>query len=160
MQNLPERLQQVFALPGDRDHEKGGQGGPELNPHPVRRGAEKSAQSQVLFEPTKEKFDGPAAAIDQRDDQGSECKLIGEENQRLPGSGIEIADPPQRLGIIRTALGRVESNGLIAAQAGRLVHGTRGHDIGGGVGLKPGDEARPPAHATGAIARNRDSLGR
>ena len=74
LQNFPERLGQVHSLLGDRHQEKGGHGGPYLDPYTVWRGTEKSAQAQVLFDPAEEQLDGPASAIDQRNYQGIEIE--------------------------------------------------------------------------------------
>ena len=47
LQDFIHRRSQVFLLLGDRNQEVGAQGGPELDPHAVGRGAEEAAQSQV-----------------------------------------------------------------------------------------------------------------
>ena len=58
LQNLPERLRQVQPALGDGDQEIRADGRPDLHAHAVEGSAVKSAQAQVLFDPTKEQLDG------------------------------------------------------------------------------------------------------
>ena len=79
LQDFIHRWREIPLLLGDGDKQVGAECGPDLNPHAVRRVAEKSAQTQVLLDPAKEKFDGPAAPIDRGDGERGQVKLIGQE---------------------------------------------------------------------------------
>ena len=118
----------------------GAQGRPDLHAHAVWIGAEEAAQPQVLFDPAKEQLDFPAMFVDERHSERIERKLIGQEDEPQFGFGIDIADAPQRFWIAASALRGVESDGLIATQAGgRCDRSRRGHVVAG-VGLEAGDE--------------------
>src|ERR1700722_1553159 len=106
----------MLALLGDGDQQVGAQRGPDLHPHTVGRVAQKTAQAEVLFDPTEEKFDTPAATVNLRDGEGFERKPVAEEDQSLPAYRIDIADPTQRIGIVPPTLARVELDRLVAAQ--------------------------------------------
>ena len=95
LQNLMKTAGQgIFAL-GDRDEQVGAQRRPDLDANSIGRGAEKSAQAQVLLDPTEEQLDRPAAAVNLRDDQRFEVESVGQENEGLAGFRIDIADSPQ-----------------------------------------------------------------
>ena len=128
LQNFIHRRFKVFLLLGDCDQEISAQCGPNLDAHAVGRVAEKSTQAQVLFDPTEEKFDGPAAAVDRGDQQSGQVELVGQEDQCLAGFWLDVADPPQRLGIGHATFGGIEPDRLIATQAHGFVHRPRRDD--------------------------------
>lgn len=96
-------------------------------PHPVRSGAEETAQAQVRFDPAKEQFDFPAVPADQGDGQRIKQKLVSEKDEPKTGFRIDRAEAPHRLRITTLALGGIEPNGLVATQSGVRRHGAAGH---------------------------------
>lgn len=133
LQNLIQRRSQVLLLLRDRHQEVRAHGGPDMDSDAVGRNAEEAPQSQVLFDPTAEPLDGPAAPVDLRDDEGRQVELIAQEDERLPCVGVHVADPAQHDRVTGPSLPRIEADRLIAAQADGPVHGPRlGHVVAGG----------------------------
>jgi hypothetical protein len=95
--------QSVFAL-GKHNQQIGTQRGPDLHAHAVGIRAEEAAQAQVLLDPGKEQFDGPAATIDLGHEQGVQVELIGEKYKGLAGIRIHITDTTKRIGVKRRPL--------------------------------------------------------
>ena len=77
----------------------------------------------MLLDPFEEQFDLPAAAIELGDGQRRHGEVVGQEDQRLAGFGIAIADAAQRVGIIVLGVQAGQHHGLVEAQAGGFVHG-------------------------------------
>ena len=67
----------------------------------------------------------PAAFVELRDGQGWEDEIVGEEYESLLCLGVEVADAAKGIGVVFRGLGCVQYNGLVAAQAGGFVDGTR-----------------------------------
>ena len=86
--------------------------------------AVQSPQSQVLFDPTKEQLDGPAAAENLRDHQSLQLKLVVEKDQRKVRLRIHATDSAQLVGIVLPADEGIEFDDLIGAQARGLVNRT------------------------------------
>ena len=129
LQDFIHRGCEIFLLLGDGDEEVGAECGPDLNPHAVRRVAEKSAEAQVLLDPAEEKFDGPAASINRGDDERGQVELVSQKDQRLLGFRIDMTDAAQRFRVSRTAFFGAETDRLIAAQTHGLVHRPRCNDV-------------------------------
>ena len=111
---------QTFFQNGDE--QINGDGGPDLGAHRVGRGAVKGFDAQMLLDPFEEEFDLPAAAIELGDGQRWHGEVVGQEDQRLAGFGITIADAPQRGGIIMLGLETGHHDGLVETQAGGFIH--------------------------------------
>ena len=58
----------------------------------VGRSAVKSFDTQVLLDPFEEQFDLPATAIELSDGHGWHDKVVGQEDQRVAGERVVIAD--------------------------------------------------------------------
>ena len=151
LQNLVERARQGSFAFRDRDQQVCAQRRPDLDAHPVGRGAEEPAQSQVLFDPAKEQFYRPAAAINLSDDQSFQLESIGQEDKGLAGLRIDIADPPQGLGIGLLAVAGAEPDCLVAAQPRGFVDRPRFRDVKADAGLQPRHE-EGPGHVHGVQA--------
>ena len=85
------------------------------------RGAVESPDTQMLFDPAEEQFDLPAGAVELRDDQGRELKIVGEKDQAQVFLGVEVVNAPQGRGIATRTLGSGEANGLIGTQARGMI---------------------------------------
>ena len=81
LQDFPQGGGQVQAARGDGDEQESAEGRPDLDSDAVERGAVKTAQSQVLLDPAKEQFDGPAAAVNLGDGKSVQVELIGQKRQ-------------------------------------------------------------------------------
>ena len=90
--------------------------------HGVWAGAIKGFDAEMLLDPFEEQFDLPAAAIQLGDGPSRDGEVVGEEDQRLAGMGITIANTPQRVRIIVLGLGVGQHHSLVKAQAGGFVH--------------------------------------
>ena len=97
---------------------------PGLDAKAVAGRAVQSPQSQVLFDPTKEQLDGPAAAENLRDHQSLQLKLVVEKDQRKVRLRIHATDSAQLVGIVLPADEGIEFDDLIGAQARGLVNRT------------------------------------
>ena len=137
-----QRSGEMFALLGNGDQQVGTQRGPNLHPYAVGRVAQETAQAEVLLDPTEEKFDTPATAVNLGDGEGIEREPVGQEHERLPAFRIDIADPPQWIGILLPSLARVELDRLVAAQSHGFVDRSGLGDIVKDAGLQPRDEER------------------
>src|SRR5437762_12540290 len=71
----------------------------------------------MLFDPAKAQFDLPALAVQFRDGQGLELKVVGEKDKAQVFLGVEVVNAPQGRGVATRALGTGEANGLIGAQS-------------------------------------------
>lgn len=111
---------QAFFQNGDE--QVNGNGAPDLGAHGVGRSAVKSFDAEMLFEPFEEQFNLPAAAIQLGDSQGRDGEVVGQEDQRLAGFGITVADAADRGGIIDLGLRSDGKHGLVKTQAGGFVH--------------------------------------
>ena len=100
-------------------------GNPDLRFHRVVGGAEERLDPQVLFDPLEEQLYLPAAFVELRDGQGWEDEIVGEEYESLLCLGVEVAYAEKGIGVVFRGLGCVQYNGLVAAQAGGFVDGTR-----------------------------------
>jgi hypothetical protein len=129
---------QTFFQNGDE--QINGDGGPDLGAHDVGAGAIKGFDAQMLLDPFEEQFDLPAAPIQLRDGQCWHGEVVGQEDQRLAGFGIAIADATQRDGIIVLGLQAGQHDGLVEAQAGGFIHGPGVTAGATKVLFGPGDE--------------------
>ncbi len=98
--------------------------------------------SQVLFDPFEEKFDLPAAAVKLCDGQRRQVEVVGQEHQILVVFGIIKLDAAQVLWVSKTGFDRSQCDGLIAAQSGGFVHGTRVDTAAQQIGFATNDEER------------------
>src|SRR5208282_6093364 len=89
---------------------------PHLRLHGVLGVAVEGSDMQMLFDPAKEQLDLPARAVELRDEQGRQVKIVGEKDQAQVLLGVEIVDAPQGGGIAARTLGSGQANGLIGTQ--------------------------------------------
>ena len=89
---------QTFLRNGN--DEVGGYGNPDLRLHGVLAGAQERLDAQMLFDPFEEQLDLPAALVERADRQRRQCRVVGQEDQRLARLGILEFDAPQMLGVI------------------------------------------------------------
>src|ERR1035437_5795382 len=113
-------MQTFFQNSDEQIH---GEGTPDLGAHGVRTGAVKGFAAEMLFDPFEEQFDLPAAMIQMGNSQSREGEVVGQEDQRLTGLGIAIADASQRAGIITLGIEAGRQHGLVETEAGGFVHG-------------------------------------
>jgi len=129
---------QTFFQNGDE--QVNGDGTPDLGAHRVGRRAIQGFDPQMLLDPFEEQFDLPAAPIQLRDGQGWPGEVVGQEDQRLAGFRIAIADAPPRDGIIVLGLQAGRHDRLVETQAGGFVHGPGVTAGATEILLGPGDE--------------------
>ncbi len=129
---------QTFFQNGDE--QINGDGGPDLGAHGVGAGAIKGFDTQMLLDPFEEQFDLPATPIQLSDGQCRDGEVVGQEDQRLAGLGIAIADATQRDGIIVLGLQAGQHDGLVETQAGGFVHRPGVTAGATEILLGPGDE--------------------
>jgi len=96
-------------------------GDPYLGLHCVLRCAEELFDPKVLFDPSEESFDEPAAAIQIGNGVCRQLEIVGEKNKMLIAGGIEVTNTPELLRVI--LLGGVAAKGdyLIASESCCLV---------------------------------------
>jgi len=104
-------------------------GDPHLDLHHVHRGPVERLDAQVLLDSLEEQLDLPPTLVELGDLEGREREVVREEHEPLPRVEIDIADPAHRVGVPGRRLGATERDGLVAAQAGGLVHRPR-HSAG------------------------------
>ena len=88
----------------------------------VLAGAIEDLDAQVLFAPFEEQFDLPTAMIQLSDCQSGDDKVVGQEDQRLAGLEVAIADAAQRGGIIAAGIETGRGYSLVETQSGGFVH--------------------------------------
>jgi len=108
-------------------------GDPNLGLHGILAGAEKRFDTKVLLDPFEEQFDLPAALVKVRDAQGRKFEMVGQEDQILPGFGVEEVDAPQLGGVAKFAFGTFEADALVATKPRFFVHRTGLADVVGQV---------------------------
>lgn len=109
----------------DRHQNVDGDSGPYLSSHRILRGAIKSLDAQMLFDPAEKQFDLPTTAIELGDRQSRQEEVVGEKHKTFLTHSIEVAHSPQSFGIAPLGHGIVEHHDLVALQAGVLVDGLR-----------------------------------
>lgn len=120
-----QRLWQAQFLFGDGHHEAGTDRRPHLQPHGVFTAARESPQSQVLLDPFAEQLDLPAAAVKLGHRRRGQNELIAQQDQRAARGRIAHAHAAQRAGEAAARPRTGQPHGLVTAQAGGFVHGTR-----------------------------------
>ncbi len=96
----------------------------------------------MLLDPLEEQLNLPTRLVDVGDGQRREREVVGQKLQPLVRPGVEVTDPPQRVGI---GLGRFDGSqydGLIRAQARGFVDGMRVAPLEQDVLLGSHDEER------------------
>ena len=76
----------------DSDQHIHGKGDPELSENRIFLCSVKRLDSQVLFEPTEEKLDLPAAAIQFGQGNGRDFEVVGQEDKALAHFRIDEFD--------------------------------------------------------------------
>ena len=94
----------------------------------------------MLFDPSEEQFDLPAAAIQFGDGEWGKGDLVGEKNQGSVLLCIMVFNAPKLFGIVGGTVNTGEHNGLIADQSGRPVDGMGIEATKSGVGFGPQEE--------------------
>ena len=101
LRNLVGRLTQLVSMLEYLNQHIHHHRNPQLRLDGIGSCAEESLDVQVLLHPFEEQLDLPSLAIQQRDRQRIERQVIGKERQPPAGIRIDVADPPQRVGIGR-----------------------------------------------------------
>ena len=76
----------------------------------------------MAFDPFEEQFDLPPAPVEFGHGPRGQFKLIGQKDQGAAGDFIPHPHPAQRPGKDRAGSPALQPNGLVATQAGALVH--------------------------------------
>lgn len=105
------------------DHQVNADCNPDLGANCVLSGAEKGFDTEVLFDPFEEEFDLPPAFINGCNGYGGQFEVVCEEDQPLAALGIDIADTPERLGVIALSLPCAQADDLVASQPGGFIDG-------------------------------------
>lgn len=95
----------------------GGNGRPDLGFDGVGGGSVERLDAQVLFDPFEEQFDLPARLEQFGYGHSVELKIVGQKHQRSIFFGIEVANAPQRVGVLLRRIERRKQNRLIADQS-------------------------------------------
>ena len=140
LQNLVQSSGQAESLLSDGDQQIGADGRPDLDGDAVGMQREESSQTEVLLNPAKEQLDLPASLVDAGHGQGRKIEVVGDENERLAGGRIVVADAAQGLGIGLAGVFGIEPDGLVATQAGGLVDAARHGHVETHVASGSGDE--------------------
>lgn len=82
-------------------------------------------KNALLLGPFEEKLHFPSGAVEFGDGQRRQAEVVGEEDQPLVVLGVVELHPAQWVGVAVAAFGGGQPDGLVAAQAGRLVHRAR-----------------------------------
>ena len=101
-----------FLLDDGNQHVSG-HGAPDLRLHRVLAGAQKTLDTQVLFDPLEEKFDLPTILVQGGNGQRRQARVVGQKYQRLARLGVFEADAAQVLGIVPCDVKAIERNALI-----------------------------------------------
>lgn len=91
----------------------------------------------MLFDPSEEEFDFPAAAVQFGKGEWGKGELIGEKNQGSILFDIMVFDAPELFRIVGGSVKAGEQNGLIADQSGGAVDGMGIEATESGVGFGP-----------------------
>ena len=121
LQNPAEVFVESVNLIETGHHEVNADGDPDLGFHGVFGSAVERLDAQVLLDPFEEEFDVPTAFVDASDRERLQAEVIGDEDEALARVGVDEADAAELFRIVPFAFGRLQSDGLVAAQAGRLV---------------------------------------
>ena len=121
---------QFQGLLEDGHQEIGADRRPDLDAHGVVGGADERANAQVLFDPTKEQLDLPARPVDLGDLERGQREMVGQEDERVFATRIDVSNPAQQVGIALARIEAAQPDRLIAAKSRRSVHGTTGAHIG------------------------------
>ena len=105
-------------------------------------GAIETLDTQMLFDPFEEQLDLPATTIKIGNGQCGQIEIVGQKNQMPVVHGIVELDAAQVLRVILASFGCGQHNGLIAAQAGTLVHGARANAAKEQIGFATDDKER------------------
>jgi len=116
------------------------QGDPDLGKDRVFGGAIERFDSQMLFEPAKEKFHLPAAAIQFGYSNGWNREVVGQEDKTPARFRIDELDQAQLFRIIPVCVKVDEHDGLVAAKSGVAIHGPGVESPIPGVALGSGDK--------------------
>jgi hypothetical protein len=106
----------------------------------ILRGSKKPLDSQELLDLLEEQFDLPAILVKRANRHGRQRHLIGEEDERLAGVGIEEPNPAQLGWVIPLRVEAIQRNALIADDARGSVGRHRIDAMPVHVRLGPGDE--------------------
>jgi hypothetical protein len=143
LQSLMQTSGKLQPLFGDGDQQIGANRRPDLDDRAVGVVREEPAQTQVLLDPPKEQLDLPPALVNRGYDQRRQSEVVGQEDQREVAVGLVVADAAQLGRVTLAGFGRVQADGLIATQAGGLVHPPRFAPVESGVAIGPGHEPSP-----------------
>ena len=127
-------------LPGNGDQHVRGHGAPDLRLDRVLARAQEVLDAQVLLDPFEEQLHLPAALVKRANGQGRQCRVVGQEDQRLAGGGILVADAPQVLGVIPHGIMPGQHDPLVADQAGGTIDLGRVHTPAAHAHLGAGHE--------------------
>lgn len=114
MQDFAERAIGFEFLLDDSDKYINRNGDPDLSLHGVWRSTIECFDSK-MFDPFEENLDLPTVLEEQRNGQGWENKVVGQEDESAIGFGVEITDSPEGIGIDLRGFGSLENNRLIAS---------------------------------------------
>ena len=74
----------------------------------------------MLFHPFEEQLHLPSAAVELGNYDGGQREVVGQENQLLPGGGIDIANAPQGVGMLLSREPPGQDDRLVETDAGPL----------------------------------------
>ena len=115
-------------------------GDPDLGENRVFGGAVKGFDPQMLFEPTKEEFYLPAAAIQIGHSNSRNREVVGQEDKTPGRFRIDKLDQAQFVRIIPMRVEVDEHDGLVAMQSGVAIHRMGVEPSIPGIALGSGDE--------------------
>ena len=116
------------------------EGDPDLGEHRIFGCSVEGLDSQMLFEPTEEEFDFPAATVQFGHRNGANREVVGQKRKALARFRIGELDQAQLVRIIPVCVEVDEHNGLIATKAGAAVHRPGIESTIASIALGSGDE--------------------
>src|SRR3974377_654801 len=98
-------------------------GDPNLCLHGVLGAAVKGFDAQVLLDPFEEQLDSPSRLVKPGDAQRRKREIVCQKRQPSFGLGVEVANAPQRVGVVPGGSDPGEGDSLIAPQSGGPIDG-------------------------------------
>ena len=140
LENCVKAQVQIQPLPDDGYQDVDRDGDPHLRLHGILRGPEECLDPKMLLDPPEEELDLPALLVQQGDAFRGKGKIVGEEDQVLPGFRVDKPDATQFVGVTLRRVDPREDDGLVGPYPGRFVDGCGIQPAIAKILLRPDDE--------------------
>src|SRR3990170_2990772 len=115
LENCVEAQIQIQPLPDDGYQDVARDGDPHLRLHGVLRGSDERLDPKMLLDPPEEELYLPALLVKQGDTSRGKGKIVGKEDQVLPGFRVDEPDATQFVGVTLRRVDPREHDGLVGA---------------------------------------------